>query len=355
MNRFLQTLYYPDLKQDTGVNKRNDYFDNLKFILITFVVVCHFALKLTYVKEIKYILYFIYIFHMPCFVFVNGFFAKRLNAGGRLRADKILSVFLLYLIFKIGNASLAYLFNQPAGFNLFKDRSAPWYLLALCIWYLSVPLLESIKPVYLLSGSFLIGLMAGYIKSIGDIFSLSRVFVFFPFFIIGFILSRDKLDRFLNKRIRIPAVLYMAAVFCGLVLFWGRLKPYINIIYGSSPYAKSFGKEAIYGAFIRMAWYLLAVSLSAALMLLVPRCRLFFTVLGERTLQVYMTHIWVRNALAYAGFFAAVKAGPTYYAVSVFFGSILLTFLLSNRLLKKVFDLLMAPKLFLLIIKKNER
>lgn len=351
---FLKVWYHPELKRDSNDNIRNYYFDNLKFILILFVVACHFAFKLTYVKEIKYILYFIYIFHMPCFIFINGFFAKRLNAGGKLKVNKILSVFLMYLIFKLGNTFLAYLFDRPLSFNLFKDTSAPWYLLALCIWYLSVPVLERIKPVYLISGSILIGLSAGYIKSIGAIFSLSRVFVFFPFFIIGFTLSQERMNKFLDKRIRIPAMMYIIAVFGSFVLCFTRLKPYINVIYGSSPYVKSFGKAAIYGAFLRMSWYILAITLSAAFMLLVPRCRLFFSKFGERTLQVYMTHIWIRNALAYAGFFTAVKAGPSYYAVLVLIGSAVLTIVLSNRLLKKLFDLLMAPRLINLLLKKDE-
>ncbi|MDD3173422.1 MAG: acyltransferase family protein [Herbinix sp.] len=346
--------YHPQISISGNYEKKRNYFlDNLKFVLITFVVICHFALKLTYVKEIKYILYLIYIFHMPCFIFINGFFAKRMNTGGKLRVNRIFSVFWMYLLFKVGNVLLEYLFHQQVKLSLFKDVSAPWYLLALCLWYLSVPCLERIKTEYLILGSFLVGLFAGYIKSLGEIFSLSRVFVFFPFFIIGFCLTEDRLEKFLDKRLRLPALLFIVVVFSCLALFWKRLSPFISIIYGSSPYSKSFGDIAKYGFLIRGIWYLFAVVLSVALMLLVPRCKMFFSSLGERTLQVYMMHIWIRNALSYAGFFAIVKAGPAYYALLVFVGSIALTFLLANRWLKKLFDFLMAPRLFDKLMKQD--
>jgi fucose 4-O-acetylase-like acetyltransferase len=282
---------------------------------------------------------------------VNGFLSKRLNVGGKLRVDKILMVFWMYLLFKIGNIVLGYLFHKEVDLSLFKDASAPWYLLALSIWYLSVPVLERMKPKFLITGSLLVGLLAGYISSINDTFSLSRVFVFFPFFIFGFCLTQEKLEVFLNRRLRLLAVILLIAVLGCLPLLWKYLAPISDIIYASSPYKKSLGDLSSYGLFIRGVWYLLAIALSAAIMLLVPRCKLFFSPLGERTLQIYMTHVWIRNALTYAGFFTIIKSGPGYLAIVVLLGSVVLTFLLANRWLKKLYDLLMSPKLFQVFIK----
>lgn len=356
MKQIINQWYHPiEVKSDSNEKKRDYYLDNLKFILIIFVVSAHFALKLTYVNEIKYLLYFIYIFHMPCFVFINGYLAKRMNAGGKLRADKILITFWMYLLFKIGNVLMGYLFHEDTRLTLFKDSSAPWYLLALCIWYLSVPLLERIKTKYLIAGSVLIGLLAGYITSLKDIFSLSRVFVFFPFFILGFCLTDKKLEGFLNKKLRILAVILLAAVFGSIALFWKQLIPFKDIVYGSSPYHTSLDDLAAYGILIRGFWYLLVVVVGASVMLLVPRCKLFFSSLGERTMQVYMTHVWIRNGLAYIGFFTIIESGPRYLTVLVLLGSVVLTFLLANRWLKKIYDLLMLPKLFQIFLKSDSK
>jgi len=345
--------YHPVLSSAGAEKTRNYYLDNLKFVLITFVAISHFALQLTYVDDIKYLVHFIYLFHMPCFIFINGFLAKRMNGGGRLRADKIMVIFLMYLVFKFGDVLLDILFGRKGDLDLFEDSNAPWYLLALCIWYLSVPFLERVKPAFLIAGSLCAGVMAGYISHVDDVLALSRVFVFFPFFIIGFCLPGKTLEDFLDKKLRIPAILIMVAVGLSIALFWEELSPMKNIVYGASPYSESLKGLAEYGLFIRALWYLLSLLVSMSLMLLVPRCKLFFSVLGERTMQVYMTHIWIRNALAYAGFFAAVKEGPRLLAAGVLLGSVLLTFLLANKWLKLLFDLLMSPKLFARFLKEE--
>lgn len=355
MKNIINRWYHPNGElSGNNTTTRNYYLDNLKFILILCVVVAHFALKLTYIKEIKYLLYFIYIFHMPCFIFINGYLAKRMNTGGRLRVDKIMVILWMYFLFKVGNYALGIFFGEKAELDLFVDKSAPWYLFALSIWYIAVPLLERIKTNYLIAGSFLIGLMVGYVGSVRDIFSLSRVFVFFPFFILGFCLTDKKLEDFLNKRLRIPAFLILTVVFSCFVLFWEHLSPVKDILYGSSPYKTSLDGLATYGFFIRGLWYLLVLIVALSVMLLVPRCKLFFSTLGERTMQVYMIHIWVRNALAYLGSFTLIKDGPGYLALLVLFGSVILTFVLSNRWFKILFDYLMSPKLFQILLKKEE-
>ncbi len=345
--------YHPAMSSDTAGKARNYYLDNLKFILVIFVVIGHFALQLGQVNGIKYMVHFIYLFHMPCFIFVNGFLAKRMNAGGKLRVDKIMVIFLMYLIFKAGDVLLDSLFGRQVDLELFKDSTAPWYLLALCIWYLSVPFLERIRPAFLIAGSLCLGVLAGYLNCIDNVFALSRVFVFFPFFIIGFCLQGKTLEAFLDKKLRIPAILIMLAVGLSIVLFWEELEPFKNIVYGASPYSESLEGLAGYGLFIRGIWYLLSLLVSMSLMLLVPRCKLFFSALGERTMQVYMTHVWVRNALAYAGFFEAVKEEAKLLAAAILLGSVLLTFLLANKWLKRLFDLLMSPKLFARLLKEE--
>lgn len=66
-----------------------------------------------------------------------------------------------------------------------------------------------------------------------------------------------------------------------------------------------------------------------------------------------MTHIWVRNALVYAGFFDLLKKGPDYLSYLVLLGSIILTFILANKYFKKLYDFIMGHslKLFQKVIK----
>jgi fucose 4-O-acetylase-like acetyltransferase len=109
---FLDRWYHTSSIAVVDGKKINYYINNLKFILIVLVVLGHFTAKMTYVKEIKYIFYFIYIFHMPCFVFISGYLAKRMNSGGKLRVDKILSLLWMYFIFKAGLVVFGHLLNK---------------------------------------------------------------------------------------------------------------------------------------------------------------------------------------------------------------------------------------------------
>lgn len=353
MKELISKVYYIDEQAyNQREMKRNYYIDNLKFILMILVVVGHFGLKLTYFAPIKILIYFIYIFHMPCFIFVSGFLAKRINAGGRLRVDKIINILWMYFIFKIINTLITFASTGKLNFDFLKDSTAPWYLIALSIWYLTVPFIERIHTRYLISGSILVGLMIGYFSSIRSVLSLSRVFVFFPFFIMGFCLSEQMLNKFLNKHIRMLAVIYLSALLVLILLFSKQLAPVSDIIYGGSPYNVSLGALAPFGLIIRGIWYILAFITSAALMLLVPRCRMFFSSYGGRTLQVYMSHIWCRSILVYAGFFEIIRNASPLFTLLVMIGCVGLTFLLSNGLLNHLFDLLSGKKLIERLIKK---
>ena len=111
---------------------------------------------------------------------------------------------------------------------MFQDSNAPWYLLALCIWYLSVPLLERIKAGYLIVGSLCIGVLVGYISCINSVFALSRVLCFFRFLSWAFVCRERNLETFLDKKLRIPAIIILVAVFLGITLFWKELSPVKN-------------------------------------------------------------------------------------------------------------------------------
>ena len=68
---------------------RNDYFDNIKSVLITLVVIGHFLLPLESTRLKDGLVNVIYLFHMPMFIMVSGYFAKGMYAGKRFRWERI--------------------------------------------------------------------------------------------------------------------------------------------------------------------------------------------------------------------------------------------------------------------------
>jgi len=58
---------------------RDPYFDNAKFILIALVVIGHIMAPLmTHSTACKTLYIWIYIFHMPAFALISGYFAKNI-------------------------------------------------------------------------------------------------------------------------------------------------------------------------------------------------------------------------------------------------------------------------------------
>ena len=85
------------------MNKRIPYFDNLKFILIYFVVLGHFLAPLRgVIPGVKFIYMIIYVFHMPLFIFILGYFSKSLLKDGKLTNNKIFNYLTLSSTLRLG-------------------------------------------------------------------------------------------------------------------------------------------------------------------------------------------------------------------------------------------------------------
>ena len=333
-----------------GSERAQDYFiDNLKAVLIVLVIIGHFSMKYDWVPAVERLGKLIYTFHMPCFVFVSGYLAKRVHKDGKLRADKILSFLWLYVVFEVLLSLVKWCFGGGFSLKLFYASQAPWYLLSMAVWYLMVPFIERIRPSWMLAGSVAAGVLAGYIDRIGRDFSMSRNFVYLPFFILGFYVTGEQLRKFLNRKIlRVAAAVVLAGTLFLYLFRYDLLRSFLGVIFGAVPYSQIDAlPSADLGGPFRLLWYGAAVLLFAAVMQMVPRKKTWFSVLGARTLQVYVLHVVVRNVLIYCGFvdWCRILPGEINFLL-VWAGSVLLAILLGNPLFEKVFHLLEGGWLF---------
>lgn len=157
------------------MKERNLKLDNAKGILITLVVIGHMLLPIQgTTRGVTNFFYMIYAFHMPAFVFISGLLAQRIytrvpkpahapaenraqrhphraanvSAGrqvttvGRFNGHRWCSTLWLYLLFQfILFFSEIPAYGRTTRFPDFLHTSgAPWYLLALLLWYLMIPL-----------------------------------------------------------------------------------------------------------------------------------------------------------------------------------------------------------------------
>lgn len=338
-------------EEDKSGEERDYYLDNVRYVMMLLVVIGHFINNVG-LEKYKNLYTFIYLFHMPCFVFLSGYFAKGLNKGGRLRVEKVISVFWLYIIMKIVNFIIMKCFGAGTTFHLFYEGGAPWYLLCLTAWYLMVPFLMQVKPKIMIIISISIALSAGYDIQINKMFSFSRMLVFFPFFLLGYYCSKELLIKFRKLNMKFFALLLVTGVFCVVLLYGRNFKIIQSVLYGAMPYKTAFKKFPEWGILIRGLWYIGTFIFSGAIMLLIPRCEMFFTKLGQRTLQVYIVHYLIRTILAQAGFFIWMKQSKV-TALMVLPFSILLAFLLGTKSLQRFFEVISGQRVFKRLIKNK--
>lgn len=297
---------------------RDIYMDNLRTILIVMVVLGHFLSKMSYCPHYKNLSYFLYLFHMPCFVYVSGYFAKSSGNDPKKLASKAGSLFWLFLLFQSVLSLLNYAYTGKGLSTFLRVSTAPWYLLALSVWYLLTPVLNQFRPVLMIGLSFLLSIAAGFDPGIASTFSLSRIVVFFPFFAIGYYMNESFRNKLYHKHFVLPAaILFFGAM--GTVIMKGQqLKPYMTIVYGASSY-HDLDPDALWrGALLRVLWYLLALSLSICLMYLIPRKKNLFSYIGQRTLSIYILHILIRYIMQQKGYFVWLKHSGQLEKLTVF-------------------------------------
>lgn len=110
------------------MTKERDYFfDNVKAVLMFLVVLGHLLLPIHGESFLVVVKRLIYVFHMPMFVFVSGYFAKTFYKNGRYNYRKLLYLGKAYLVFVVA-IQLVYAHQRIPGLladkPFFAKRSA---------------------------------------------------------------------------------------------------------------------------------------------------------------------------------------------------------------------------------------
>lgn len=161
---------------------RNHYWDNIKGILMLLTVFAHVLYQLQGRSNlIENTVDYIYMFHMPAFVFVSGFFGK--SEHGRSK-ESILKLVFLYIIF---NSLMCFMFGYT---SLLMPVYSYWYLLALIVWRLTAHHIAKFKE--LRSILLVLYLFIGFFPSIDNTLSAARILCFLPYYMAGYTLSKEK-------------------------------------------------------------------------------------------------------------------------------------------------------------------
>jgi fucose 4-O-acetylase-like acetyltransferase len=299
----------------TRISRQPERFpalDHARFVLIALVVAGHLLEQLVDSGPAAAALYrWIYLFHMPAFVLVSGALSKA-NLTHRRALALVTGLLLPYLVFQtLYPAWDAWLF-QTGDWS--QGYLTPywllWYLPSLACWRLLLPLFARLR--FALPLAVAIALAAGLAPWIDYPLSLSRTLVFFPLFLLGYLMGARCLQHLGRARVRrmAAAIILLGAAVGAWVL--RDLDPewlYASVGYGTLNVAP------LPGAAIRLALLTASAACAASVLALVPRHTRHAGV-GRRSLTVYLVHGFLVRALVAAGVFTLLaRAVPSWVAL----------------------------------------
>ncbi|WP_249869370.1 acyltransferase family protein [Oceanobacillus saliphilus] len=267
--------------------KRNSFFDNAKVLLIFLVVFGHIIQPFVEGSAGMNTLYmWIYTFHMPAFILLAGFFAK--GSGNKEYIFNLMKKLLVpYLIFQV-LYTIYYFYIGRSGWQtgIFYPHWSLWFLLSLFSWHILLYWFKKIPALLSISIAVMIGLIVGYFGEIGHTFSLSRTFVFFPFFLIGFWLTEKQIMWIKHKAVKMISIAVMAGLAVAIYYL-----PDINSGWLLASKSYSDLGMAQFGGIARLLVYVTAGVMVISVLAWVPKKNLgLITDLGKRTLYVYLLH-----------------------------------------------------------------
>ncbi len=331
-----------------GVEERLGKWDNVKLVLIFLVVLGHLGKR--YMSDsggIGRMVYFIYLFHMPCFVFVSGLFSKR--TVNQKRWDKITSFVVMFYFMKILNYMVNYLAGKKPGFSMFNEYGIAWYMLSMSFFMLITIGVRKYSFRMIMALSILLGCLVGYDKSVGSFLTLSRVVTFYPFFFLGYYLDIEKLTNFLRKKaVIIVSAIWMVAVIGIVYQYYDKLQwSYASFLKGKGSFETQFAHcvwpELVnYAWLVRLAYYLFIIITVIAALALIPSVKCIVTHLGSRTLQVYALHetcmYIVLTVLGGGTWLIAMNPKVRFVVITIL--ALAITLVLSTKYLSPFFHLL---------------
>lgn len=269
------------------VKNRNAYFDSLKFLLITFVVIGH-ILEKNRENNLCLALYnVIYLFHMPLFVFISGYFSnKHIDRNKDIRS--LLFLFESLLIFQLFHKLPGIINGKETLYSMVANPGwTMWYLYSLIAWrmiiYITPPMLLNKYRLFLCMVTILC-LLSGFIP-IGSTFSFQRTMVFMPFFFVGYYCGQKRIEFKKFHFSNIFSVLILIFAFL-LMLFINRKLDFV--LYGSYPYGHN-----LVSLCLRIIQLIAAVIMSISVISLTKTLPEKYNNIGKCTLFIYLYHTFI--------------------------------------------------------------
>ena len=235
---------------------------------------------------------FIYLWHIPAFVLVTGYFSRSFTWSRRHLWALLTTIAVPYVIFEAAMLAWRIRLGIPGDMESWPEDAwlnshwPLWYLVGVFCWRLATPVLKVhwVMVPLAIAVALLHPLLGAETRA------FNRVVQLLPFFVVGLHLHPQLLAA---VRSRVGAVVGAAT----LVVLWvlsDHTDDWIATkwLWHAFDY-DYFGVPATEGSLNRLAVVGLALAGTLAVMAVVPRRRTWFTDMGAATLVVYLSHGFV--------------------------------------------------------------
>lgn len=266
-------------------------FDNYKFFLICCVVLGHIGNKYApQSRTLAMAQFWVYLFHMPAFIFVSGLFSKK--TIDMKRWNKIVPYIFLYVVMEIIEyvASVMVRGVEQSGLDLFHENGVPWFALTMFWCFFITVFVRKVHPGYVLVVSILLSVISGYCANIGSFLVIQRTIIFYPFFYLGYIIEIDKLLEFTNKIIvKIISTIVIIGSLVWVAENYEKVAAWRSLFRARYTYME-MSAQYQWGFLWRLAAYGISFIMLIAIISIVPYRKLPISWLGQRTLSVFVLH-----------------------------------------------------------------
>lgn len=318
------------LKTKERINK----YDNLKGLAIFLIVLCHLPGLLSPAFDHRVI----YIFHLPIFFFVAGYFSK-IGPDEPIKAFKRLLI--PYLLFSIIWKIYSFVMVGSGGGRLFIEPGVGlWFLISLFTMKMFLPIINRFRyPVlFALIGALLIGV----VNIPGNLLGITRTFIYLPVFLIGFYYKdynikltnyNERLVLFFKKR-HIQYLILILLLILGIVVAYNVPA---KVILLQHPYKGKILEEMFFKFIVISLGILFALTLNNVM----TNRKCFLTKLGKNSMAVYILHPYIVKYILKPFILENFNQGIL-FSVIVISLTLIITFVLSrdfvSTCLNKLFD-----------------
>ena len=280
---------------NSPLTSTRDYaIDHVRFILIFAVVFAHLLEVCAPFPGCFLIYKLIYTFHMPAFIFLFGY-------NIRYSSRKIIYRWCLpYMAFQCAYLFFAkHILKSGVEFQFSTPYWLLWYMLV-CIYYqLLLPLFDTDhkgRQVIAVLSTFVISLLVGFVQTVGYYMSLSRFFVFQPWFLLGYYCKKHDLLEVLSCKPKIRSFILLGSAAVMVMLVPSVCTMPNGILYGSYFYAGCSGTiwmRATASVMAFAAILFLCVGMKPYLHWKLP----LITTIGQHTWPIFLLHGFLIKAI----------------------------------------------------------